>query len=225
MKARNKRLWRARKYDGAVLITGLILLVAMTIIGVTAMQTTVLEERMAGNLRDYSVAFQAAEAGLQAGISYLDPGFDPGFDRVLGKRPKSYAKFPDGDKVLSACKVGTGKGQPSACDLPEILANWTDLSADPTEGKASGDLTGADADARYGDSARQPLVVITSNDQWPSPTRCRVDGIEETGGSGKNVENAGQDCSYTVTALGFGIKGRTRVVLQTTVRNWYKPRI
>lgn len=58
--------------SGVALITGLIFLVLLTIIGVTAMQTTMLEERMAGNLRDENLAFQAAEAGLRAGEKYLE---------------------------------------------------------------------------------------------------------------------------------------------------------
>lgn len=57
--------------SGVALITGLIFLVLLTIIGVTAMQTTMLEEKMAGNLRDENLAFQAAEAALRAGESYL----------------------------------------------------------------------------------------------------------------------------------------------------------
>lgn len=35
------------------------------------METTVLEERMAGNMQDYGVAFQAAEAALVAGENWL----------------------------------------------------------------------------------------------------------------------------------------------------------
>ncbi len=50
---------------GAALIISMILLLVMTLIGVTAMQSTVLEEKMAGNFRDRDVAFQAAEAALR----------------------------------------------------------------------------------------------------------------------------------------------------------------
>jgi type IV pilus assembly protein PilX len=53
------------------LITGLIFLVLLTLIGVTAMQTTTLDEKMAGNLRSENLAFQASEAALRAGESYL----------------------------------------------------------------------------------------------------------------------------------------------------------
>ena len=60
-----------RTQSGMALITGLVFLVLMTIIGVTAMQTTMLEEKMAGNLRSENLAFQAGEAALRAGESYL----------------------------------------------------------------------------------------------------------------------------------------------------------
>lgn len=56
---------------GAVLFVSLIMLLVLTVIAVTAMQTTTLEEKMAGNLRDQTLAFQAAEAALRAGESWL----------------------------------------------------------------------------------------------------------------------------------------------------------
>ena len=61
----------ASKQTGAVLIISLIILVAMTLIGVTAMRTTALEEKMAGNLRNKEMAFQAAEATLRAAEQYI----------------------------------------------------------------------------------------------------------------------------------------------------------
>ena len=59
------------KQDGSVLIVSLIILVAMTLIGITAMRTTVLEEKMAGNMRNKEIAFQAAEATLRAAERYI----------------------------------------------------------------------------------------------------------------------------------------------------------
>ena len=72
--ARNGSLTSAKLQQpqrGAVLIVGLLILLVMTLIGVTAMQTTTLEERMAGNLRDMSLAFQASEAALHQGETDL----------------------------------------------------------------------------------------------------------------------------------------------------------
>ncbi len=56
---------------GAVLVISLIILLLMTIIGVSAMQGTTLQEKMAGNLRDGNIAFQAAEAALRDAENYL----------------------------------------------------------------------------------------------------------------------------------------------------------
>lgn len=56
---------------GAALIISLIFLLLMTLIGVTSMQTTTLQERMAGNSRDRNLALQAAEAGLRQGELWL----------------------------------------------------------------------------------------------------------------------------------------------------------
>jgi type IV pilus assembly protein PilX len=53
--------------SGAVLAISLIILLLLTLIGVTAMQSTGLEEKMAGNLRDRNLAFQAAETALREG--------------------------------------------------------------------------------------------------------------------------------------------------------------
>jgi len=50
---------------GAVLVISLLILLLLTIIGITAMRTTTMEEKMAGNLRDQNLAFQAGEAALR----------------------------------------------------------------------------------------------------------------------------------------------------------------
>jgi type IV pilus assembly protein PilX len=51
---------------GAVLVTSLLLLLVITIIGVTVMQMSRMQERMAGNARDVNLAFQAGESALRA---------------------------------------------------------------------------------------------------------------------------------------------------------------
>jgi len=56
---------------GAALITGLIFLVVLTLISLSAIKSTSLEERMAGNARDQDVAFEAAEAGIRDAMKSL----------------------------------------------------------------------------------------------------------------------------------------------------------
>ena len=58
---------------GSALVVALVFLLAMTLIGVTAMQGTTQEERMAGNMRSRNLAFQAGESALRDGEGWLRP--------------------------------------------------------------------------------------------------------------------------------------------------------
>lgn len=69
---------------GAALIVSLVFLLIMTVLGVTAIRNTTLEERMAGNLRDSNLAFQAAEAALREGEELLTQATIPPFNGTDG---------------------------------------------------------------------------------------------------------------------------------------------
>jgi type IV pilus assembly protein PilX len=56
---------------GIALFISLVLLLLMTIIGISAVQTTSLEERMARNTHDSVLAFQAAEVALRSAETFL----------------------------------------------------------------------------------------------------------------------------------------------------------
>ncbi len=60
-----------KKQSGAVLFVSLIMLILLTLLGVSGMQSTILEEKMSGNYRDQNVAFQAAEATLLQAENYI----------------------------------------------------------------------------------------------------------------------------------------------------------
>ncbi|MGD8589131.1 MAG: PilX N-terminal domain-containing pilus assembly protein, partial [Chromatiales bacterium] len=57
--------------QGSVLIVSLILLLVMTLLGLSAMQSSLMEETMAGNVKDRNLAFQAAEAALRDADAWL----------------------------------------------------------------------------------------------------------------------------------------------------------
>jgi len=59
--------------NGAVLIITLMLLVIMTILGVSAVTTTTMQEKMAGNMHNKNLSFQAAEAAMRFGESIAMP--------------------------------------------------------------------------------------------------------------------------------------------------------
>jgi type IV pilus assembly protein PilX len=59
------------------LIVALILLVVMTLLGLSAMRSVTLEEKMAANTVDRSLSFQAAEAALREAESLLAGAMPP----------------------------------------------------------------------------------------------------------------------------------------------------
>jgi type IV pilus assembly protein PilX len=59
------RMAPLNRQTGVVLVISLIMLLLLALIGVTGMQVTSLEEKMAGNAQDQNVAFQAAESTLK----------------------------------------------------------------------------------------------------------------------------------------------------------------
>lgn len=64
-----KQLNFKNRQDGAALVVGLILLVVITVLAVSGMNTATTELAMARNAQNYENAFQAAETGLEQAIS------------------------------------------------------------------------------------------------------------------------------------------------------------
>ena len=64
------------RQGGAALIMSLMILLILTILGVTAMGTSSLEEKMAGNTQEMTRAFEVAESGLASSLG-VTGNFDP----------------------------------------------------------------------------------------------------------------------------------------------------
>lgn len=62
---------------GAALIIGLVLLMALTIIGVSVLSTTSLEQRMAGNMSDLNLAFNSAETASRVFSQHVNKQIGP----------------------------------------------------------------------------------------------------------------------------------------------------
>jgi type IV pilus assembly protein PilX len=68
---RMQRRADARGQRGVTLIVTLVMLVLITLVGVSSIRNSTLDERMAGNSRDRDKAFQAAEAAVQTCLSRI----------------------------------------------------------------------------------------------------------------------------------------------------------
>lgn len=60
--------------QGVVLVVGLIMLAVVTLLAVTSMQSSGLQEQMSNNVKDKMTAFEAAESAIRAAEQYLDSG-------------------------------------------------------------------------------------------------------------------------------------------------------
>jgi type IV pilus assembly protein PilX len=68
---KKRRIHRGRQ-EGVALVIALIMLVIMTLVGLSAIKTVTLEERMTAQTYDRSMAFQAAESGLREAEDYVE---------------------------------------------------------------------------------------------------------------------------------------------------------
>jgi len=71
--------------NGSALIIALVILMVMTLIGLTSMNTSIMEEKMAGSMFNRNLALQAAESALRQGEAWLvgtTSGGYPGLETV-----------------------------------------------------------------------------------------------------------------------------------------------
>lgn len=115
MNQRNRHSMQpASRQGGAALLVALIMLLVMTLLGVTIARTTTLQERMAGNLRNHAIAFEAAETTLRDGEAWVEAQIGEG-------RPKAIAP---GSCASPPCDVLTTDGPGAPLD-PLADATWT----------------------------------------------------------------------------------------------------
>lgn len=189
---------------GAVLLTGLIILMVMTVLGLSSVRSLVLNERAAGNVYDEYTAFQAAEAGVQAALSFL-----------LDQRAPVVPTDNGASKVWPGCEVshgegggkegceGEGGGSHPCCVLAAMLDDWEDGSFD--QGDALSDFGGAALSDVP--STDQPRVFIESRYIPP------LDVEAASRGAGVHF--------YTITAVGAGRKDSGLSVIQATIPKVY----
>ncbi len=60
-----------KNQQGAVLIVSMLILLILTILGITAMSTTTLEEKMTSNFKQRQIAFQSASSALRDAEAWL----------------------------------------------------------------------------------------------------------------------------------------------------------
>ncbi len=138
--------------QGAALVTSLIILLILTVLGVTAMSGSSLQELMAGNFRDQTLSFQATESALSDAERTIESWTiqplpdDTGSNGVFN--PDLFGVFED--KAFDASVWASGTVYSQAGALP--------VSQDPVYIIEEVDFVGSSAD--YRDQVKRAGVVF-----------------------------------------------------------------
>lgn len=189
-----------RQQQGVVLMVALVFLIIITMLGLTAMRTNIIEERLAGNSRDWAFAFQAAEAALRDAEKDIQSG-----TRFIGE-----TGF-DANCTNGLCKTNT--------------LIWDDLV---TSGN-SGWMTGANVgpSVAYGTyTSPTPNPTLFAN--VARKPRYIIEVVTEKGSSlvqKGGYGNQGNQYVYRVTARGFGtsVDSSGNPIARVTIQSMYKP--
>ena len=169
---------------GSALIVGLIFLVLITLVGITAMSSTVLQERMTGGQRNESLAFNGSESALR------------GAERGLWQQ---FAKADGVDYEFALPSEPMDKtGQVAAF---RATGDWS------TDGLAYStiDYPGIAAKAGGGKLDRAPHYIV---ERLGPPSACPAEA--NTCGGADPLGNNGMAVYYRITSRSTGGDARVR---------------
>ena len=176
---------RIKQQRGAVLVMALLMLFVLTLIGVSSINTTTMEEKMSGNTLNRHLAFQAAESVLREAEKFIETAI------IIPS-----AQFTN-TGVNGLYTLGNGPSSTEAVDPAWWAANNTVSYADTQQSIKT-----------------QPQYVIEylGSTTQTSPSNINLVG-GGSGGGGGNAEAPIH--LYRITARGTGISDNAVVVLQT----------
>lgn len=229
---------RAPEQRGFSLIVSMMMLIVIILLGVSASQMAVNEERGARNDRDRQIAFQAAEAALKdAEYEILNPASPPcAAPGQIGRgrgRAGTFTCFNSINVIgftptsTSACSVPPNAG---LCDYDAMSPVWRRLVTDPKphiDFVANAQGSGAMDTVAYGQYTGR---VYGSQVTFPGkplsryPPRYIIELVPQNTSSAEALTIADDSSGasggahmFRITAMGFGANVNSQVVLQTVV--------
>ncbi len=189
---------RRSREGGAALLIALLMLVVVMMVGAATAQTGMLVDKSASHDRDRRIALEAAEAALRDAEADLEGAAGPASLRVT--------LLADASGFGNHCDSGAGAAARGLCLGAEAGAVpvWQSVDlADEGVSVAFGSFTGARMPVGQGAlPARLPRYLIE---------------LLPLARAGEDA-GASRSTFYRITALGFGTRESTRVVLQSGYR-------
>ncbi len=189
---------------GVALIAALIILLVITVIGISGMDETVLEEKMVTNFKDRAMAANAAEATLRASENWLGRLLEKPDEQSLGDcsapplcGQSGYAIWAD-NQVIGASQT--------AADL-----SWSDWQTNAVEYAGSGAVSSS-----LGGAYAQPRTIIEFLSFNPQNSKGKVYQMNP------ELASAGVGPYYfNISGAGVGYRPETLSVMETTYRKWF----
>jgi type IV pilus assembly protein PilX len=172
---------------GMSLFPAMMFLLVLAVLGVSTMNSTLMQEKMTSNTKDTNIAFQAAEAGLR------DAEAD------VTKNITSATTFTS-TCTTGLCTPPSTWPTPLSTDISKAI-DWT-LSG---KTRSYGSYTSA---PQIPGVAQQPTYVIERLSKLPVGPGGSV-------GLGVTAPHSGGS-AYRLTVLATGLRAETRVILQST---------
>ncbi|MGI9027217.1 MAG: pilus assembly PilX family protein, partial [Burkholderiaceae bacterium] len=212
------------------------MLIVIIILGISASQMAVNEERGARNDRDHQIAFQAAEAALKdAEYEILNPSSPPcaapGQTKRGRGRAGTFTCFNSVNAVgftatpLSACSLPPNAG---LCDYDATSPAWRKPLTDPAHIDFVADAKGSGAMGTvaygqytgrvYRSQATPGLAPLLNQPLSRYPPRYIIErvrrntSVDTLTGAGEGSDSSDGAYMFRVTAMGFGARENTQVV-------------
>lgn len=126
-KTQKLQIYKLKREAGAVLIVGLVMVLLISIIAISAIRGSNLQESMAGNMRERNLAFQASESALRIGESLVsDQASRPLMTNTQGMYSDTY-KMP-----VSSILTFTDDNWKDPAKVKVTVLNLSYLSREPT---------------------------------------------------------------------------------------------
>lgn len=170
---------------GFSLIIVLLIMVVLAALGVGAMNTSILQERMAGNVRDKNLALQSAEAALR----------DAETDILNNLSPTS--------PFVATCTAGLCVPPSMSATAAVSTPLWQGATWDAAHTRRYGQYTGA---APLPDVAQQPSYIVELLPSLPP-------GVGNSVNLGSQAAQLAQ--AFRITAKATGRRDTTTVLLQS----------
>ena len=188
---------------GFSLITTLILLMVVSGLGIAASQMVLMSERTSRFDRDAQIAFQAAEAAL------VDAEIDiQGPNTSANQRMYRFIKIKDMENFSAGCGTGTLRG---LCAPAEAGQKPVWYQVDFTDESANAKTV------KFGEFTGREFAVGATGIRPEIAPRYIVEGIDDRTPA-TSLSDRSKPVLYRITAMGFGPRKKTQIVLQVVFR-------